>query len=200
MPTNTAAWLVSDRANPLEVKSAPYTSPSSNEIVIKSHAVAINPADGAIQRIGNSSPIFSHVRYPYILGTDVAGEVVEIGSSTTRFKVGDRIVGQGQAWVTMEAARGTFQNYVLLKDISVAPIPDTISYEEACVLPLTLSTAASGLFSKEFLGLPMPSLNPMPTGQVLVIWGGATSVGACAIQLAVSAGYEVITTASPRNF
>jgi hypothetical protein len=45
-----------------------------------------------------------------------------------------------------------------------------------------------------------PSAAPTPTGKTLLVWGGSTSVGSNAIQLAVAAGYDVITTASPRNF
>ena len=73
-------------------------------------------------------------------------------------------------------------------------------YESACVLPLGLSTAACGLFQKEYLALQYPALSPQPTGKTLLVWGGSTSVGSNAIQLAVAAGYEVITTASPKNF
>jgi len=200
MPVNAAAWLVSDRANPLEVKPAPYTSPSTHEIVVQTHAVSINPVDGAIQRVGSTFHLFSHVPYPWILGTDLAGEVVEVGSSVTRFKVGDRVVGLGQAFGTGETSRGTFQKYVVVDANTAALVPSHISFEAACVLPLALTTAASGMFHEESLGLPLPSLNPKPTGQTLVIWGGATSVGACAIQLAVASGYEVISTASPKNF
>lgn len=43
-------------------------------------------------------------------------------------------------------------------------------------------------------------MSPKPTGKTLLVWGGSTSVGSNAIQLAVAAGYEVITTASPKNF
>lgn len=45
MPTNIAAWLTSAKANTLDIKSAPYTSPKDNEIVIKNGAVAINPIE-----------------------------------------------------------------------------------------------------------------------------------------------------------
>ena len=75
-----------------------------------------------------------------------------------------------------------------------------MSYESAAVLPLGLSTAACGLFQKDFLALQYPSVPPKPTGKTLLVWGGSTSVGSNAIQLAVAAGYEVITTASPKNF
>ena len=43
-------------------------------------------------------------------------------------------------------------------------------------------------------------MTPKPTGKTLLVWGGSTSVGSNTIQLAVAAGYEVITTASPKNF
>jgi NADPH:quinone reductase-like Zn-dependent oxidoreductase len=81
-----------------------------------------------------------------------------------------------------------------------APIPDALSYERACVLPLGISTAACGLFEKDHLALRHPAPTPRPTGETVLIWGGSTSVGSNAIQLAVAAGYEVITTCSPRNF
>jgi NADPH:quinone reductase-like Zn-dependent oxidoreductase len=45
MPSSTAAWLTAAKASPRKVKTAPYTSPRENEIVIKNGAVAINPVD-----------------------------------------------------------------------------------------------------------------------------------------------------------
>jgi NADPH:quinone reductase-like Zn-dependent oxidoreductase len=68
------------------------------------------------------------------------------------------------------------------------------------VLPLAISTASCGLFQRDYLGLHHPSANPTPTEQTVLVWGGSTSAGSNAIQLAVAAGYEVITTASPRNY
>jgi NADPH:quinone reductase-like Zn-dependent oxidoreductase len=67
----------------------------------------------------------------------------------------------------------------------------------AAVLPLSISTAASGLFYQ--LGLPYPSLTPVPTGKTILIWGGSSSCGSSAIQLAVAAGFSVATTASNAN-
>ncbi len=90
MPSNAAAWLTAAKANPFEVKSEPYTSASENDIVIKSGAVAINPFDWMIQHMGDA--LFP-LPYPSILGFDVAGEVVEVGSSGSRFTIGDRVRG-----------------------------------------------------------------------------------------------------------
>jgi NADPH:quinone reductase-like Zn-dependent oxidoreductase len=90
----------------------------------------------------------------------------------------------------------------VLRDNLVAPIPDNLSYESACVLPLCLSTAATGLFMKDCLALELPTVKTAKnsTGETLLVWGGSTALGSNAIQLAVAAGYEVITTASPKNF
>jgi NADPH:quinone reductase-like Zn-dependent oxidoreductase len=67
-------------------------------------------------------------------------------------------------------------------------------------LPLALSTAAVGLFQKDQLALKYPTVPPKPNGEALLIWSGSSSVGRNAIQLATTAGYEVFTTASPKNF
>jgi NADPH:quinone reductase-like Zn-dependent oxidoreductase len=197
MPTNTAAWLGAKQTK-LEVKSAPYTPPRENEIVVKNHAVAINPVDWMIQVAG----IFRWITYPFVLGSDLAGEVVAVGNAVTRFKVGDHVLGHavGTDKDSNSSAEGAFQAYTVVLARMAAPIPSAMSYENAVVLPLALSTAACGLFQKDQLALHYPSATPQPTGQTLLIWGGSTSVGSNAIQLAVTAGYEVITTSSPRNF
>ncbi|GKT94809.1 zinc-binding oxidoreductase/dehydrogenase [Colletotrichum tofieldiae] len=75
-----------------------------------------------------------------------------------------------------------------------------MSFESASVLPLGIATAAVGLYKKQHLGLPLPSLNPKPIGKTLLVWGGASSVGGTAVQLAVASGLRVVSTASQRNF
>ncbi len=68
------------------------------------------------------------------------------------------------------------------------------------MLPLALSTASCGLFQTDQLALQHPSASAARTGQTVLVWGGSTSVGSNAIQLAVAAGYDVTTTASPHNY
>lgn len=199
MPSNTAAWFPA-KYGKLEVGPAPYTPPGPNEIVVRNRAVAINPVDWAIPRMGGAA--FGWIKPPTVLGSDVAGEVVEIGGRVSRFKVGDRVFGQalGTSKARFRAAEGAFQDYTILVDHMAAPIPDAMSYESAAVLPLAVSTAACGLFQTDHLALQHPSVPPKPTGKTLLVWGGSTSVGSNAIQLAVAAGYEVFATASPHNF
>ena len=199
MPTNIAAWL-NARNGQLEVGPAPYTPPADDQIVIRGRAVAVNPVDWIIQLAGSFA--YRWLKYPTVLGSDVAGEVVEVGRAVTRFQVGDRVLGQavGTDKDTTSAAEGTFQHYVVVLERLAAPIPDTMPFEDAAVLPLAVSTAACALFQQDQLALRHPTADPAPTGQTLLVWGGSTSVGSNAVQLAVAAGYEVIATASPRNF
>ena len=201
MPSNTAAWLTAAKTTPLQVKSAPYTRPLKNEIVIKNGAAAINPVDWMMTE-ETGAMIYSWIKYPFVLGADVSGEVFEVGAAVTRFKVGDRVVGHavGNAQKYNTSAKSGFQTYTVLLEHMSSEIPSTLSYERAAVIPLGLSTAACGLFQKDQLALRYPMVNPKPTGKTLLVWGGSTSVGSNAIQLAVAAGYEVIATSSPRNF
>ncbi len=199
MPFNTAAWIPAKRA-PLVVKPAPYTQPGQGEVVVMTRAIGINTVDWIMQRIGDMT--FTFIKYPFILGSDVAGEVVEVGAGVTRFKVGDRVVGHalGSDPKRNRAAEGGFQAYAVLLEHMTSAIPDSLSYERAAVIPLGASTAACGLFQQDHLALDPPTVPPRAAGKTLLIWGGSTSVGSNAIQLAVAAGYAVITTASPKNF
>ena len=199
MPSNTAAWLTAAQATPLEVKEAPYTSPGENEILIKNGGIAINPVDWAVQARGDT--LFPWAQYPTILGTDVAGEVVEVGSGVTRFKVGDRVLGMATGFRPDSAnSERAFQAYTKLQSNMAAQIPSALSYESACVIPMGISVGACGLFEKDMLALEYPTVKPTPKGKTVLIWGGSTSMGCNAIQLAVSAGYEVLSTSSPKNF
>ena len=144
--------------------------------------------------------LFPWVTYPCVLGGDVAGEVVEVGSAVSRFKIGDRVMGHAVGFRDKHTSERAFQAYTVLRENMTSPIPSTLSYESASVLPLCLSTAAVGLFQKDYLALQHPSVPQKPTGKSLLVWGGSTSVGSNGIQLAVAAGYEVVTTASPKSF
>ncbi|GIJ91006.1 hypothetical protein Asppvi_009971 [Aspergillus pseudoviridinutans] len=199
-PTNQAAKLAK-AGQPLQVMSAPYTKPKANQIVVKNAALAVNPFDWIIQDRGRM--VVSHAQYPFTLGCDVAGEVVEIGTNANQFAVGDRVVGYapGISKSVSDQAQSAFQRYTVLPEDTVSKIPNGIPYETAVVLPLGFMTAATSLFHDEQLHLPLPQpLKPKVNGGTVIIWGGSTSVGLNAVQLAVAAGYEVFTTCSPRNF
>ncbi|UAJ10653.1 zinc-binding alcohol dehydrogenase family protein [Polymorphobacter megasporae] len=192
--TNSAAWQPKV-GTPLEVGPAEMPVPRENEILVRNRAIAINPVDWILQ----DNAIFPWLDYPAILGSDVAGEVAAIGSGVTGFKVGDRVLGQSVGATTNQPTHGAFQAFTLIMANMAATIPASMTFEDAAVIPLGLGTAACGLFQKDQLGLHHPSLSPHQTGETVLVWGGSSSVGCNAIQLAVAAGYDCVTTASPRN-
>ncbi|OOQ86903.1 putative alcohol dehydrogenase [Penicillium brasilianum] len=191
--TNRAAWLQGEKVHPMVMEDGPTPDPSENEVVIKVSYAAVNPSDWKCQ----DSALPPHIKYPFILGLDVAGTIVQLGSNVTRFKIGQRVIGHCDGLGTAKASNMGFQLYSTTREIFVSPIPDSLPLENAAVLPCSISTAATALFVH--LKVPLPSLNPKPVGQRILVWGGSSSVGCSMIQLAVAAGLEVVTTASAAN-
>jgi NADPH:quinone reductase-like Zn-dependent oxidoreductase len=197
-PVNNALWLTA-RQSAFTVAPAPYTAPRGHEVVVRTRAIAINPFDRHLQTIGSLACPW--LNYPMVVGHDVAGDVVAVGAAVTRFQPGDRVLGLagGVDKGRNRAAEGAFQDYVVLLEHMVTPLPAELGYSQASVLPLGVSTAACALFQEGFLALAPPRLQPQRRSETVIVWGGSTSVGANAIQLAVAAGYDVLTTCSPEN-
>jgi hypothetical protein len=170
-------------------------------MVVKNAAVAINPMDWAKQFVGDKK--WEWIKHPWILGEDVACEVVEIGDEVTRFKVGDRVIAHALGFYAYanRVEECGFQRYTIVREYMASPIPDFLSFERACVIPMACSAASCALDQKTFLGLQYPTFPPAPSNEEFVlITGGSSSVGSNAIQLARTSGYGVVTTSSPVNF
>ncbi|GMF72164.1 unnamed protein product [Aspergillus oryzae] len=184
MSSNRAAYLLEAHKTPLEIQQAPYPTPDPGTIVVRNHAVAINPVDWKLQKF-EIFPI-----------NVLSGALSQIQSSLNQINKHRR---HCKNFTAGDNRYSGFQNFTVLSATLTAPLPPSISYEKAVVLPVSVSTAAAGLFQKDHLNLPHPSLSPQPTGQTILIWGGSSSVGLSAVQLAHAAGVEVITTASQHN-
>ena len=194
--TNTAAWLMAPKHRPLELHPSPLGVPGEGQILVRNRSIAVNPIDSKLQYFA-----IYPIEYPGILGNDVAGEVAAVGPGITNYKVGDRVMGMAPGFVTKRKEDFGFQEYTILNVKTTAPIPDSLFFEHAVVMPLCLSTASAGLFNPDFLNLQRPSYPARrPNGKALLVWGGSSNVGANAIQLAKAAGYDVVATASPKNF
>ncbi|KAJ6509198.1 chaperonin 10-like protein [Mycena vitilis] len=195
---NKAAWLKTVKANPVEIGPAPMPTPEGTEVIVQVHSAALNPADAAVQQLG---VVLQPDHYPYILCTDIAGIVTAVGPDNKRFTPGDRVTAVCMAFRTKSPKHGGFQLYAAVDEPMVAKIPDHVSFNEGCVLGLGLATAAYSLFEKDTLALDLPRPGgAKPNGKILLVWGGASSVGACGIQAAKAAGYTIAATASPKNF
>ena len=109
--SNRAAYQKTFKSRPFAIEPAPMPSPKPHQIVIKTRAIGINPADAAVQRLGM---IYDASKFPIIMGFDVAGEVAAVGDEVTRFKVGDRVcafpidLGSHEDY---RSQRGAFQSY-----------------------------------------------------------------------------------------
>ncbi|KAK7995336.1 hypothetical protein PG990_014109 [Apiospora arundinis] len=205
---NAAAWLTAPKARPFQVSEAPMPVAGPDEVVVRTHAIALNPVDWFIQAMGIIVPAEA---YPAVIGCDLAGEVVSVGANVAaagQFAKGDRVCGLAGGARADDGSghkNGAFQLYTKADRGLLAKIPDSVSYAEAAVLPLGLSTAATAMFQKDAMALPLPgsssrrSTAETADRKVVLVWGGRTSVGSCAIQLAIAAGFDVATTASARN-
>ena len=189
MPTNTNRSVWQDKPGvPGIIREDPIPELQDQQILLKVHAWAINPCDAILQ--DQALPI---VTYPVILGQDVAGTVEQVGpTAASKFKVGDRVFGFSY--------NNGFKEYVTLEHTLAGKIPDSLSFNDASVFPLCITTSTFALFGKDFLALPPPSVNPTSTGKSILIWGGSSAVGSNAVQLTKAAGLEVVTVCSSGNF
>lgn len=197
--SNKAAWIEHAKQKPLVIKAAPMPIPEAYQVVVQVRAVAFNPVDTNIQIRG-----FVIEEYPAIVGMDMAGIVHAVGTDVKHVRIGDRVtacVDMGHGGPDQKVwTHGTFQHFSVTHHKLVAKIPPYVSFTDACVLPLAMSTAATALFDKRCMGIALPSPKPTPQGSTLIVWGGASSVGAVAVMLGLGAGFEVITTSSAKNF
>ena len=88
-PLTQKALILDAKLGKFSVDIAQVPKPGSGEILVKVKAAALNPVDWKIQKYG-----FLVEKFPAILGTDIAGDVEEIGEGVTEFQKGDRV------WVT----------------------------------------------------------------------------------------------------
>lgn len=199
MVANTAAWIDAPYAN-LSVREAPMPTAGHGQLVVEVRALAVNALDAIIQ--SNGRVMYRWLSYPVVLGEDIAGVVVEVGADVSGFSIGDRVMSYAMG---LEKGRDAvtesgFQSFVAVNAALTSMLPGAMRFEDAAVMPLAVTTAAAGLFEQKQLGLDYAGLgHAEPRDEIVVIWGGATSVGGNAIQLARAAGYRVIATASARN-
>nr|CAD1839124.1 unnamed protein product [Ananas comosus var. bracteatus] len=100
----------------------PIPSPKKDKVLLKLEAASINPVDWKIQK-GMLRP-FLPPKFPFIPVADVAGEVIELGSAVSNFKVGDKVV-----------AMLNFQNGGGLAEFAVAPLTLMVARPPKSVLP-----------------------------------------------------------------
>ncbi|KJA20536.1 hypothetical protein HYPSUDRAFT_188618 [Hypholoma sublateritium FD-334 SS-4] len=195
-PSTQKALLLTKKYGDLVISEIAVPKPGSGEVLIKLKATSLNPVDWKIQKLG-----FFLEEFPAILGTDLAGDIEEVGEGVTDFRKGDKVFTQGQ-FINVNAS---FQEYALALASTLAKIPPNISYDEASTFPVAINVVYVGLYNVHPYGLGFTppisaSTRGIYAGTPLVVLGGATSVGQNAIQLAKISGFSpIITTASLKN-
>jgi NADPH2:quinone reductase len=176
--TMKAAYI--DRTGPPDVVSfgnLPDPRPTRRQCLVKVAAVAVNPIDTYIR----AGAIPAKLVFPFILGRDLAGTVVECGAAVKGFKPGDRVWATSQG---TDGRPGTFAELAAVEERWLNPTPAGVSDEEMAALALVAITAHIGLVQYASL----------KAGEVLFVNGGTGGVGACVVQMAKIFGARVITT------
>jgi NADPH:quinone reductase-like Zn-dependent oxidoreductase len=156
--------------------------PKADEILVKVHAAAVNPADWKIR---NGLGEMFGLKLPLILGGEIAGTIEEVGVEVKNFKQGDAVYG-----ITASGGlSGGYAEYALAKADALAPKPESITFEETAAIAVAALTAWQAMFDVAHLS----------SGQKISIVGASGGVGSMAVQLAKAKGAFVIGTASGRN-
>jgi NADPH:quinone reductase-like Zn-dependent oxidoreductase len=160
----------------------PDPQPREDDVLVQIHAAGVNLLDSKI-RNGEFKQILRY-RLPLVLGHDVAGVVVRVGSRVRRFNPGDEVYAR-----LPDGRIGAFAEFIAVKEDDAAIKPRALSMQEAASIPLVGLTAWQALIERA-------SLKP---GQKVLIHAGSGGVGTFAIQLAKHVGATVATTTSTAN-
>jgi NADPH:quinone reductase-like Zn-dependent oxidoreductase len=150
----------------------------ASDVLVKVSAASINPLDKMI-RDGEFKLLMKY-KTPFVLGHDVAGVIVQVGSSVSDFKVGDEIYARPR-----DLRIGTFAEYIAIDQNDVARKPVSLTLTEAASVPL-VALAAWQILVEEAHVKP---------GQKVLVHAGAGGLGSTVIQLAKHLGAYVATTA-----
>lgn len=158
----------------LTITEAPLPRIKATEVLIKVHACGVNRAD-ILQRKGHYPP---PVGESEVLGLEVSGEVVEVGSICQHAHIGDRVFAL--------LSGGGYAEYVAIDEDLLMPIPANLSFEQAAGIAEVFLTAYQSLFW----------LGNLTSSETILIHAGAGGVGTAGIQLAKLANARIVVTTS----
>ena len=154
----------------LRYEDVPAPTAGLGEVLVKVAATSVNPIDWKIRR-GNLKGMMT-LQFPVVLGRDVAGEVVAVGTGVSNFKPGQRV---------MALTNHTYAELVVVPSAALATVPDGLEWQQAGALPL-VSTTGAALIER---------VRPH-SGQTILITGALGGVGRTAVYVAIERGARVI--------
>ena len=165
-------------ADQIEVGSLPDPVPGPREALVRVRACAVNPIDTYVRGGAVAFPL----PVPFIVGCDLAGEVISVGKEVGTLRPGMRVWGSNQGLL---GRQGTFAELAAVDERWLYPTPDSVSDRDAAAAALVSITAHLGLVTHA-------ALRP---GEVLLVNGASGGVGSAVVQVARALGARVIGTA-----
>ena len=166
----------------IQIHDFPQPKISNDEVLVEVCSVGVNPIDIKLRK-GEMKPLLTY-KLPVIIGADLAGKVLEVGSRVTRFKKGDEV------YTSLSTSKmGAFAEYVAVKEQDLSLKPKNLTFNEAASLPMVGLTGYQALHE-------VAKVKP---GQKVFVEAGSGGIGTFAIQLAKALGAEVATTTSTEN-
>jgi NADPH:quinone reductase-like Zn-dependent oxidoreductase len=182
----------------LRYEDVPNPQPRKDQVLVRVKACAMNHLDLWVRKG------LPGVNLPHILGSDIAGEIVELGEYVTGFKAGQRVLlapmhfcnrcakcvaglqNQCREFTVLgNGVDGGDCELIAVPAVNVIPIPDSLDFNQAASVPLVFLTAWHMLVGRAGIRL----------GQTLLVLGAGSGVGIAAIQIAKLFHARVITTA-----
>ncbi|NMF64423.1 NAD(P)-dependent alcohol dehydrogenase [Brasilonema octagenarum] len=152
-----------------------------NQLLVKVHAACVNPVDWKMRK--GMLKFITGNKFPMIIGFDLSGEVIEVGSQVTQFKSGDAIYG------SISPLGGAYAEFAAVPENNAALKPTNMTYEEAASVPVAALTALQGL----------RDLGKIQPNQSVLVNGGSGGVGIFGVQIAKAYGAQVTAVCSTKN-
>ncbi len=160
------------------VGDLPDPSPGMGEVLVRVGAASVNPIDTYVR--GGMVP--AELPMPFVVGSDLAGTVEEVGEGVTRFHPGDRVWGANQG---AHGRQGTSAELACVGQEWLHSTPGSVSDEDAAAIALVGITAHIGMVLRA----------RVQEGETIFVNGGAGGVGSMVVQMTKALGARVIATA-----
>jgi NADPH:quinone reductase-like Zn-dependent oxidoreductase len=174
------AIVVHEYGGPEVLKYEDYPDPVAGpgEVLVRVAAASVNPID--YKRRAGLTKDFYPLQFPGLIGVDMSGTVVKVGSEVEAFTDGDRVFAM---------ANNTYAELCVVKADALADIPEGLDLIEAAALPLVTITGNQLLAATE-----------IKAGQTVMVVGAAGNVGRSAVFTAKQRGATVIAGVLKRQF
>jgi NADPH:quinone reductase-like Zn-dependent oxidoreductase len=186
----------------LQYEEAPMPELNPGEVMVRVHAVGVNPPDWYLRDGYKMLPPEwqPQVSFPLILGTDVSGVIAAVADDVTGFAVGDEVFAMVRFPTGLAGGSRAYAEYVSVPAEEVARKPAGVDHVQAAAAPMSLLTAWQFMIElgHDVQNPLQPNRHePVPLeGKTVLVNGAAGGVGHFAVQLAKWRGARVIAVAS----